>query len=180
MADFHSRRRLLALAGTGVATSIAGCSALQDDGVTTTATGDDPESTDTADADGTRTTERQDGDGGSAGDRQLALAVQPDQAALQQRRAEIQSQFQNGSLNRTAAQRQLQSAETELVAEAVGAFEDRPADETGVAVEESLPQAGLLLVSGSPADLVAALEFDEVNALLSADTYEQASQQTGG
>lgn len=182
MDDYHSRRRLLQFAGTGVAASIAGCNALQDGDGTPTGTGADEGTTESQDGGGDGGTTESGGDDEGSGDgaQRLSLAVQPDQETLRQRQAEIQSQVQNGSMNRTAAQQEFQSAQADLIADAVSAFEDRSTDETGVSVEESLPEAGVLLVSGSPADLVATLEFDEVNALLSAGTYEQASQQTSG
>lgn len=148
------RRRFLELAGTGTALSIAGCNALQN-----------------AQSDG--------GNGDGDGSATVTVAVEPDQQALQQRRSEIQSQFQNGNMSRSEAQQQLQTAQTELLTEASDAFRSTAEQEDALTIENSVSDLGVFLVSGAPAALIDTLDGDAVGALLPESSFQQALAQAG-
>lgn len=156
--DFETdRRRFLELAGTGTALSLAGCSALQNDAAsqtTTTGTGE-----------------------GGDGSRRVAVTVQPDQQKLQKRRQEIQSELSSGNVSRSEAQQQYQTAQQNLLTEAVESFRQRADSTENLRVVGAVEQFGIVLVAGAPTSLIDSLSFDVVNALLPQETFQQAKSQ---
>lgn len=166
------RRRLLELAGTGTALSLAGCSALQGDAGNGTETRDTTENSTDTTAEGT-----------SDGEEKVAVAVQANQQELQQRQQEVRSELESGNISRSEAQQQVQSAQVELRSEAVTSFTQRVSSNSGLTVDDSVDQLGILLISGSATALIDTLSFDEVNGLLPRETFQQAKaqaqQQTG-
>lgn len=160
MFDDTDRRRFLQLAGTGTALSMAGCSAISEQ------MGDDSE------GDGG-------GDGGSAESATVTIGVQPDEQALQELQSEIQSQVESGELDRMEAQAEFREGQTELTADAVDTFRNRTGNGS-VAVDDSINQFGVLLVSGAPSDLIGTLSFDEVSGLFPASVFEEARAQSEG
>lgn len=156
--DFETdRRRFLELAGTGTALSLAGCSALQNDAAsqtTTTGTGE-----------------------GGDGSRRVAVTVQPDQQKLQKRRREIQSELSSGNVSRSEAQQQYQTAQQNLLTEAVESFRQRADSTENLRVVGAVEQFGIVLVAGAPTALIDSLSFDVVNALLPQKTFQQAKSQ---
>ncbi|WP_216824741.1 hypothetical protein [Salinigranum rubrum] len=160
--DFDTgRRRFLELAGTGTAFSLAGCSALQDDAA--------PQA---------QTTESETGDAPSSGaSRQATVALRADQQALQQRQQEISSELRSGNISRSEAQQQYQTAQQELLSDAVTSFRERAESTESLSIVDSVEQFGVFLVEGPAATILDTLSFDAVNALLSAATFEQARQQ---
>jgi hypothetical protein len=162
--DFDTgRRRFLELAGTGTAFSLAGCSALQDDASSQaqTTTGAGAES-----------------GGASTGDasRRATVAIRADQQALQRRQQEISAELRAGNISRAEAQQQFQTAQRELLAEEVTAFEERAGSTEALAVVGSVEQFGVFLVEGPATTVLDTLSFDPVNALLPAATFEEAKQ----
>jgi hypothetical protein len=159
------RRRFLELAGTGTALSLAGCSALQENT-------ESQETTETTPA------------GESGGQEVVTAAVQADQKKLQQRQQEVRSEFESGNISRTEAQKQIQTAEQELRSNAISSFRQRVSSSSGLSIDGTVEQFGILQVSGSSSALIDALSFAEVNALLPEDVFQQAkaqaqAQQTG-
>lgn len=151
------RRRFLELAGTGTALSLAGCSALQDDAAsqtTTTGTGESSE-----------------------GSRRVAATLQPDQQKLQQRQQEIQSELSSGNVSRSEAQQQYQTAQQELLTQAVESFRQRADSTSNLRVVGAVEQFGIVLVAGAPGALIDSLSFSMVNALLPQKTFQQAKAQ---
>jgi hypothetical protein len=151
--EFESnRRRFLELAGPTTAAALAGCSAL---------TGSNAESQSTpTDA--------------SAETRRVALSVEPDQQALQERQREIRSALQDGNLTRTQAQQRFREAQTELLGEAMTSFRERARESASLTVEDSVRQFGILLLSGPPAALLDTLSIEGVAGLLPEATFEEA------
>ncbi|MDS0300357.1 hypothetical protein NDI76_16545 [Halogeometricum sp. S1BR25-6] len=156
--DFETdRRQFLELAGTGTALSLAGCSALQDDAAQQTTTTGAGESGD--------------------GSRRVAVTVQPDQQKLQQRRQEIQSELSSGNVSRSEAQQQYQTAQQELLTQAVDSFRQRADSTSNLSVVGAVEQFGIILIAGAPAALIDSLSFETVNALLPQETFQQAKSQ---
>lgn len=155
MFDETGRRRFLELAGTGTAFSLAGCSDLRSHG-----------------GEGAGSSEE--------GPATVTVAVQPDQAALQQRRAEIRSKLQSGNMTRTEAQQAFQQAQTELRKEAMSAFRQRVKETSTLAIEDSVSELGAFLVTGSAAALIGTLSAKEVSAILPEAAFERARSQSGG
>ncbi|ELZ31300.1 hypothetical protein C474_08342 [Halogeometricum pallidum JCM 14848] len=154
------RRRFLELAGTGTALSLAGCSALQDDAAsqtTTTGAGESSES--------------------SEGSRRVAVTLQPDQQKLQQRQQEIQSELSSGNVSRSEAQQQYQTAQRELLTQAVESFRQRADSTSNLKAVGAVERFGIVLVAGSPAALIDSLSLSMVNALLPQKTFQRAKSQ---
>ena len=174
------RRQFIKLAGTGTALSVAGCNALQSDDSTAN-------ETEITDSGSTPETEETD-DGGStpdATDRTVTLQVQPDQQELRERQIQLQQQIQNEEISREEAQQQSQELQQELLGDAIENFESRASEESGLTIDDSLDQFGILLVSGNAGRLIDTLESEDVGGMFAADTFEQAQvqaeqQQSGG
>jgi hypothetical protein len=157
------RRRFLELAGTGTAFSLAGCSALQDDASsqaqTTTGAGSESGGAST---------------GGAS--RRATVAIRADQQALQRRQQEISAELRAGNISRAEAQQQFQTAQRELLAEEVAAFQDRADSTETLAVVGSVEQFGVFLVEGPATTVLDTLSFDPVNALLPTATFQEAER----
>ena len=156
--EFDSeRRRFLELTGTGTALSLAGCSALQNQGATET-----------------NTTE------GTSGENQrqrVAVSIPADQQQLQQRQQEIQSKISSGNISRSEAQKRYRTAQQELRSNAVSSFRERASSMSNLTIVDSIAQFGIVLVAGTPTALIKSLSFDLVNALLPANVFQQAKTQ---
>jgi hypothetical protein len=171
------RRRFLQVASAGTALTLAGCNAFQSSDESPT-TGDDSDGD--ADDGGDGTDASRSGDGGAGatdgGETTVTVAVQPDQEAMQERQAEIQSALRDGNMSQQEAQQALQQAQVELVGEVVDAYRERVADRGGITVENALPRFGVLKVTGTPAALLGTLSAPEVNALLDEETFADAQE----
>lgn len=155
--EFDSgRRRFLELTTTGTALSLAGCSALEDQGTT----GTDSSATEETSGEGRQ--------------QRVAVSTPADRQQLQQRQQEIQANVSSGNISRSEAQQRYQTAQQELRSSAVASFKERASSTSGLTVVDSLDQFGVLLVSGTPTVLIETLSLDPVNALLPADTFQQA------
>ena len=144
-----SRRQVLGAAATGTALSIAGCSALD---------GDEP-ALDTDGAEGVAT-----------------VAVDIDER-MAEREAEIQQQLEDEEISQEEAQAEFQAAQIEALEDAVGSVESYAAETDGLDVVDSSDQVGALLVDGDPAAVIAALDNDDVGALVSAAQFQQFQEQ---
>lgn len=157
--DLHTnRRRFLQLAGTSAALSLAGCSAPTPDGTLA------------------------DSDGNGAQIATVTVALEIDQEALQTAREDLVAKVQNGTLNQTEAQEELYATEAELLSDAAATFEERAGNSETLTIEETASEIGVLLVSGTPAQLIESIGHPEVRGLFSAETFEQAlaQQQASG
>lgn len=158
------RRRFLELTGTGTALVFAGCNALQNNGENNTensaenSTGTTPTSTAVEKA-------------------TVTVAVQADQQKFQQRQQEIRSELQAGNISRAEAQQQFRSAQNELRSNAVASFTEQARSKSNLAIENSVDQLGVLLVSGPPAALINILSDGDASALLPEATFQQAKSQ---
>jgi len=151
-----TRRRFMELAGVGTTVSLAGCESLQNLGA-------DEESTDVQT------------DTGGGATAKVTVSIEPDQQRLQQRQQEIESAFQSGNITRSQAQQRFQSAQIELLSDAVDQFREQASAD--LTVEDTVTQAGVLLVSGPAIRLIDALALDSVNSLLDKSDFEQIQSQ---
>ena len=176
MSPGTNRRRFLALASTGTALSLAGCPAFQSD-TEPTADGQDttPGSASAQDTPETDTPETPDVAAGET--ETVTVAVQPDQQRLRERQRRIQSELQAGNITRAEAQQQAQTAERDLRQQALASFRERAGSTDSLSIVDTLDQFGVLLVSGSAPSLIGTLRFARVNALLPAQTFQQAKEQ---
>lgn len=115
-----------------------------------------------------------------SGAQTVTVALEPDQAALQQRQSAIQSRMRDGNMSRREAQRAFQEARTQLLTDAANSFKRRVSDTSGLAIENSIAEAGAFLVTGTPSALVGLLSATEVSALLPEPVFERARSQVGG
>jgi len=177
-----TRRRLFQVGTGGIATALAGCSALggtDDDGEepnpnssSDSGSGSDPESV-------------------AGEDRTVTVVARADQEAVaeaqreaQESQQEIQEARQAGEISQSEAQERLQELQTEfqetqaqLRREAVEAVTATVEDTSGLTVEESVPKNALLLVSGEAGALIDLLAMSEVAGLLAEARYEEFQQQ---
>lgn len=147
-----ARRRFLQLSGTGAALSLAGCSSLQ--------------STGASDSTGTPT-----------GRQIVAVAIRANQQQLQKAKSNITSEYQDGNITRSEAQKKLQEVQTNLRSETITSFKDRVSSMSELAVEDSIEQIGAVLVSGSSEALIRSLSFEKVSALLPKEQFQTAKSQ---
>lgn len=158
------RRRFLELTGAGTALAFTGCNALQNTGVNNT-------ENNTENTTGTTTTRT------PVEKATVTVAVQADQQKLQQRQQEITSELQAGNISRAEAQQQFRSVQNELRSTAVASFKEQAQSKSNLAIENSVNQLGVLLVSGPPAALIDILSAGEASALLPEATFQQAKSQ---
>ena len=159
--EFEStRRRFMELAGVSATVSLAGCNALQGISSGGTETGTGPQSQ-TANADSATVT----------------VVVEPDQTQLRERQQEIQSEIQAGNLTRSEAQAEYRTAQESLAEDAINSFEERATSDLGLTIDDSISQAGALLVTGPPAGLIDTLSVDSVTGLFPQATFEQIRSQ---
>lgn len=161
--DSFSRRRLLLLGGTGTALALAGCSSLNDRGG--------------------------DGDGGD-GETAATVAANVDDEAnreiqqeLEAERQRLQEELDAGEIDEEEAEAQLQEAQMEaqeaqleLITAAVAAVEAHVDDTEELAVVDSAPESGVLLVEGEATAIVELLDLTEVGALFPESQYEELVQ----
>ena len=111
-------------------------------------------------------------DGGGDG-RQVTVSLLPDQETLQASEQELQEELLAGNISQTEARQQYQAAQQEALAEAVDTAEDvLPAED--LTIEDRIEGQGLLLISGSDADVLDSLETDVVQAIAAGNFFEQA------
>ncbi|MGB9952461.1 hypothetical protein ACOZ4F_08675 [Haloarcula marismortui] len=159
--EFEStRRRFMQLAGTSATVSLAGCNALQGG---------------TSDGMNTGTEPQNQSAGGEPAT--VTVGVEPDQTQLRDRQQEIQSELQAGNLTQSEAQAEYRTAQENLAEDAISSFEERATSELGLTIDDSVSQAGALLVTGPPTGLIATLSVDSVTGLFPQSTFEQIRSQ---
>lgn len=164
MSENHGRRRLLRLAGAGAAVALAGCSEL---------TGDD---------EGTETTPEAppDIEGIDVSESAVTAFVEPDGEEIQALQADLQERIEDEKIDRMEAQGEFQERQLELVAEEVEAFEEYAADTDGITVEESIVQAGAILIDGDPEVIQEALNNGAMDGLLPGERFVEIARQAAG
>lgn len=165
----RNRRRFLALAGTGVAASVAGCTALNSQSEPNDSSGQD---------DGNVT----DGSDPLAGlsDAATTAVVGPDRAAQQELQAlqqELAQDVRAGNISQAEMQQQLQQREREAIDAASESFEDSVEGSDDLTVEGELEGQGAYLLDGSPEAMIDALNDGEVTLLYPAEAFVTAQQQ---
>jgi len=159
--EFEStRRRFMQLAGTTATVSLAGCNALQGGTSDGTETGTGPQSQ-------TQTAEPA----------TVTVGVEPDQEQLRERQQEIQSELQAGNLTQSEAQAEYRTAQESLIEEAISTFEERATSDLGLTIDDSVSEAGALLITGPPAGLIDTLSVESVTGLFPQATFEQIRSQ---
>lgn len=146
------RRRFLELAGAVTVLGLAGCSAFQTNGAPATGTGA--------------------GDGGGA-TATVTVGVRADRGKLDQARQRLESELQAGNVTRRQARQELQRLRKDLRADAVQSFTTQASANPDLTVEETLADAGAILVTGTPAALIEALSHESVNALLPKAAFDR-------
>lgn len=158
-----NRRQFLQVAGVTGGLGLAGCLDDDDNG-DTTAPGDDA-----VDSTGDATDDDQDTD--VSGDHQVAIVVQIDQAALQQRQRELQAELQDGQIDEAEFQAEIQSFQEELVEDGIETFESEAAE--GLQIDERFPLQQALRVSGTGDDLIESLAYESVAGIVDAAQLDQ-------
>lgn len=153
------RRRFLELAGAVTALGLAGCSAFQNDGETPTGA------------------EAGEGVGATA---TVTVGVRADQEKLDRARQQLMSELQAGNTTRRQAQQELQRVRKDLRADAVQSFTTEASANPDLTVEETLGDAGAILVTGTPPALIGALSLDSVNALLPKAAFDRVKSRGQG
>ena len=145
----RNRRSFLHGAGIGGALFVAGCSAQLDD----EQPGDQPE------------------DDSPADDVQVGIIVHIDESDFQAIQQDIIERVESGELSE-------ENAQETMMTEQMGLVEDRLDDmiqrveESEVTVEENYPEVGAIVASGRPTVLVDTLQFEEVSALVSPNSFD--------
>ncbi len=147
MSNLSSRRGLLALAGTGLAASLAGCSQLD------SMSGSDDETTDA-----------------------VTLQIRPDEDEAANLGEEIQAEIESGNISQQEAQLEYQKRQLELVEAAATDFEESAGD-TDITIEESETAYGIFLVAGSDEAILDTLRDGTAGAIYSGEQYEPLVQQ---
>ena len=159
--EFEStRRRFMQLAGTGATVSLAGCNALQG-----------------GDSDGANTGTGPQSQSAGGEPATVTVGVEPDQTQLRERQQEIQSELQAGNLTQSEAQAEYRTAQESLIEDAINSFEERATSDLGLTVDDSISQAGALLVTGPPAGLIDTLSVDSVTGLFPQTAFEEIRSQ---
>ncbi|QLK26290.1 hypothetical protein HYG81_01305 [Natrinema zhouii] len=147
MSNLSTRRGFLALSGTGVAASLAGCSQLDSMGQS-----NDEETN------------------------AVTLSVTPDREKLTSLEEEIQADIDDGNLSDQEAAQEFEERRRELTKEATTSFEES-AGENDISVEESEPKYGLLRVTGPDDEIMDALQNGAVGGIYPGEQYELFVQQ---
>lgn len=155
MSNPLSRRRVVELGGTGTALALTGR-------LTADEHEDDDQSEDDPNANGEYT---------------VAIAASVDEDALAELQEELLEQVEEGEIDQTEAQAELEEGQRELVAEGLEELEARAEEADDFTVTDTDPDRGLALVDGESAALIEALEFDEVVALLPEAQFEEAEEE---
>lgn len=147
--DHQSRRRFLATAGVGVTGAFAGC-------------GSNDES---APAGQTDTEDRV----------TVTFGIEPDAEAFQERQQELVDEVEAGNITQSEATEQLSELESEILAEAATAAQER-LESDGADIEAVDEAAGVLRATADPAALVGALTDDRIAAMLEAAAYDSLAE----
>jgi len=147
MSNLSSRRGLLALAGTGLAASLAGCSQLD------SMSGSADETTDA-----------------------VTLQIRPDEDEVSSLGEEIQAELENGTISRQEAQLEYQERQFELIEAAATDFEESAAD-SDITIESSETAYGIFLVAGSDEAILDTLRDGTAGAIYPGEQYEPLVQQ---
>jgi len=107
----------------------------------------------------------------------VTVSVEPDQEQLRERQQEIQSELQAGNLTQSEAQAEYRTAQESLIEEAISTFEERATSDLGLTIDDSVSEAGALLITGPPAGLIDTLSVESVTGLFPQATFERIRSQ---
>lgn len=147
MSNLPTRRGFLALAGSGTAAMLAGCSQL----------GSSDQSDDRSDD-------------------AVALRISPDEEEMQRLTEEIQADIEGGELGQQEAQLEYQKRRLELVEAAATSFEES-ASESEFTIEASETAYGLFRIDGSDEAILETLRDGTAGAIYPGDRYDRLVQQ---
>jgi len=165
-----SRRRLLQVGTTGTVAAVAGCGQLapgetensQDDGDVVADSQDDATGTDSA---------------------TVTVVAAPDEEELNSLRQELQTVQQEvaaGEISQEQAvsrQEEISADAQQLIAEAVAGVETHAGETSGLSLLDTVEQEGVLLVEGTPANLIGLLGRADVDGLFGEDRFDELQQQ---
>ena len=147
MSNLSSRRSLLALAGTGLAATLAGCSQLDSLG------GSDDGTTDA-----------------------VTLQIRPDEEDAASLGSEIQAELENETISQQEAQLEYQERRLELIEAAATDFEESAAD-SDITIERAETAYGIFLVTGSDEAILDTLRDGTAGVIYSGEQYDALVQQ---
>lgn len=142
-----NRRRFLQGVGIGSGIGVAGCTSLEMEN----AASDDGEGTDRNPA-------------------EVAVLMEIDDRAIQQRQVELQQSVQDGELSQQEMREELKAFVEQLSTDAADQFGSEAGD--AIEIEERVLDRGALVVSGDATALIEALQYESVTALVPVDSLD--------
>ena len=171
MTQLPNRRRFLQLTGVSAAASVAGCTQLR------ATDGDDPEADDTVTDDGGDDEVEVDNEPDIDAEDGITALVQPDQEDLEQMRAVLMDEAEDGELDQHEIQQEFMERRTALIEEAADEFEAVASDTDGLTIEGSILEQGLFLVDAPDETLMDALRAGDLNGLFSGEEFDRVQEQ---
>jgi len=171
MAENPTRRRLLQTTGAVGVAGLAGCTQFTND--------DDATDADVSDDDGEPETEpesepEEEPDIDPADGIVAALDLDEDaEAELMELNEELSEEVQAEEIAPEEAQAELQAAQSELIADAVSAFETDAEAMDGIVVEGTIPEMGAVLLDAEDSPAISLLSDGNVAALLPGAEFEE-------
>lgn len=104
---------------------------------------------------------------------EVGVVVRIPREAFQDLEAEIRRQVEEGEIEQAEAQAAFVEARDELVQERMDAMLTRIETDTQIGIDQRFDEVGGARVVGEPGELIAALGFDEVAALIPAEQFDQ-------
>lgn len=164
------RRQFLALAGTGVTASFAGCSALNSQSDTNESEDDDESANESDDSDPLA----------GLSDAATTAVVGPDRAAQQELQAleqELAEEVEDGETSEEEMRAQLQERQQEALTAATDALESYVEEAEDLTIEDELPDQGAFLIDGSASAMIDALNEGAVAQLYPGQAFVTTQQQ---
>ncbi|ELY68243.1 hypothetical protein CYV19_08755 [Natronobacterium gregoryi SP2] len=103
----------------------------------------------------------------------VALSVGVDRDEFAELQEEIVERVEEAEIDEPEAQEQLEESQLELVEAAIEAVESQIEETDDVTVVDAAPERSLVLVDGTPAALLEALEIEEVVGIVPEDQFDE-------
>jgi hypothetical protein len=116
------------------------------------------------------------GSGGRGGDREVMISIQPDPQEMRSRQQELRQRVLAGNVTQQEARREMQELQQEVMSNAIDTVDGEIAD-SNIAVEDQMPNQGLVLISGSDTEVLDLLDVEPVEAIAPSSTYEEVKAQ---
>jgi len=162
-----NRRRFLQGVGASGAVGIAGCAEINSEDADDTTTSDGTN-------DGTTSDAGQESGNGEIPADGVAVSLSLDRQKLQLKQQALSGKVQQGNLSQQEAQQEFQNFRTGLAEDAASAFEGEVDD---VTIETRVLERGALVVTGPSDALLATLQLDSVQGLISTNSLRQSGGQ---